>query len=131
MQTLRTIAAADWGQALERAARTAAPLAVLIAVIAADLVAFTYRAGLALGAAVHRRNDQLAALFVQVLAPDPTPAPAVDPRLAQAQRTSPHLAALREERDRLEGMTHRQLMALAGTRRKVSKRQLIAQLAAA
>lgn len=138
MQFIRTITAADWGLALQRAARLAAPIAVLVFVIAADLVALTYRAGMATGAALHRRNDQLAGLFVRLLAPapapqpnPPTPAPAAATRPAQAQRTAPHLAALREERDRLEGLTHRQLMDLAGTRRKLSKRQLVAMLAAA
>lgn len=140
MEFIRTITAADWGLALQRAARIAAPIAVLVFVIAADLVALTYRAGMATGAALARRADQLAALFVQLLAPRPvtaslqapaTAAPVARPQLAKPRPSQPHCIAPRGERDRLEAMTQRQLMALAGTRRKLSKRQLIAQLAAA
>lgn len=133
MQNLRNITAADWGLALQRAARIAAPVLALLVVIAADLVVITYRAGKATGEAIAHRADQLAALFADLLAPRPAaaPVPPAPQREAQARPTAPHLRALREECDRLEGMTQRQLMALAGTRRKLAKRQLVALLAAA
>ena len=139
MQTLLTIATADWGPAIHRAARVVAAFALLVFVIAADLAAITYRAGKATGEALGKRSDQLAVLFVRVLAAQPAAAPSPAPaqpaaaagRQRQARPTPPHLRALREERDRLEGMTQRQLMALAGTRRKLSKPQLVAMLRAA
>lgn len=130
---------AQWGRQLHRAARISAAALVLIAVITADLVVLTYRAGKAFGAALHRRNDQLAALAAAIAAPPaaatPEPvAPAAAPVVAIAnavQITPPHVRMLQEELDRLQGMSQRQLMALAGTRRKLSKRQLVAMLAAA
>lgn len=55
-----------WGATIERSARfLAAPLA---AVITAAIAA--YAAGFALGSALHRLNDQLAALFRAALAPE-------------------------------------------------------------
>jgi hypothetical protein len=111
-----------WGCRLEAAARVLAPLLVLAWVIAADLVVLTYRAGRALGAAIHHRNNQLAAAARQVLAPErPQPAPVVP---AIVQPIPQALPALEE-------LTQRQLMVLAGTRRKLAKRQLIAMLATA
>lgn len=44
---------------------------------------------------------------------------------------APHLQALEFELEQLMATPHRQLMAMAGTRRKLSKRQLVAMLAAA
>ena len=61
--TIKTIATADataWGAQLHRTARAVAALLVLLYVIAADLVALTYRAGFELGRAVHQLNDRLA-----------------------------------------------------------------------
>ena len=58
MQTIQTIARADWGPALRAAAgRVAYVVAVLI--VAAEL---TYRAGLATGRALHWLSDRLAGL---------------------------------------------------------------------
>lgn len=127
MQTIRTLAAADWGLALQRAARIAAPLVALVAVIIADLVVLTYRAGKATGLAVARRSDQLAGLFSRVLVPA-GPAPMAAPLLTPtpAPVASPRALVLE-----LEGLTQRQLMAMAGTRRKLSKRQLVDMVAAA
>ena len=123
MTTIRTMATADWGLALQRAARIAAPLAVLLFVFAADLVALIYRAGKATGEAIAGRSDQLADLFSRTLVPaDPAP------MAAQPLAPAPVTQALVLE---LEAMSHRQLMALAGTRRKLAKRQLIAMVAAA
>jgi len=123
MTTIRTIATADWGLALRRAARIAAPLVVLLFVLAADLVTLTHAAGKATGEAIAGRSDQLAALFSKTLVPaDPAP------MAAQPLAPAPVTQALVLE---LEAMSHRQLMVLAGTRRKLAKRQLIAMVAAA
>lgn len=53
-------AAANSDDQLQRTARAFAALLVLLYVIVADLVTATYRAGFALGSAVHRLNDRLA-----------------------------------------------------------------------
>jgi hypothetical protein len=129
MITTRTIATADWGLALQRAARVTAPLVALLFVIAADLVALTYAAGKATGVALAQRADQLAALFRRLLVPaGPAPLPpAPATRPAAAARPAQVQAPVIE----LEALTQRQLMAMAGTRRKLAKRQLVAMLAAA
>ena len=60
--TIKAIATADttaWGAYLERTARATAAALVLPYVIAADLAVLTYRAGYALGRAVHQLNDRL------------------------------------------------------------------------
>lgn len=48
-----------------------------------------------------------------------------------APKRAPHLQALEFELEQLMATPHRQLMAMAGTRRKLSKRQLVAMLAEA
>ena len=50
--------------------------AVFIGCILADLAVLSYNLGRQTGAAVHARNDQLAALAVRLLAPTDRPAPA-------------------------------------------------------
>lgn len=134
MNTIRSIALADWGIAIERAVRIAVPLVVLIGAVIADLIVITYRAGRATGEAVALRSDQLAVIFRRVLvpaadaatvaAPPPAPQPQRQPQVAVVQ---PQRTAQRE----LEAMSQRQLMLLVGTRRKLSKRQLVAMASAA
>ncbi len=58
MKTVITIATADWAPHLEQAARRLA-----------QVCAFVYCAGWALGAWVHRTSDQLARLWVRLLVP--------------------------------------------------------------
>ena len=110
--TIKTIATADataWGAQLHRTARAVAALLVLLYVIAADLVALTYRAGFELGRAVHQLNDRLAGIMPPVTLP-----PVLHP-----------LAAMAAE---LEQLTSRELKAMAGTRRRTRKAELVAQL---
>jgi hypothetical protein len=110
--TIKTIATADataWGAQLHRTARAVAALLVLLYVIAADLVALTYRAGFELGRAVHQLNDRLAGIMPPVTLP-----PVLHP-----------LAAMAAE---LEQLTSRELQAMAGTRRRTRKAELVAQL---
>jgi len=57
------------------AVRLAIALGVLAYCVGADCVALAYSLGRQTGAAVHARNDQLAALAVRLLAPAPAPAP--------------------------------------------------------
>ena len=76
-------------------------------------------------------SEQLGRRWAEVLAPAPAqPIPADSVPQLQAQ-PAPLSNRAQELLLELEGMTQRQLMALAGTRRRLSKRQLIAQLAAA
>lgn len=73
------------------AVRLTIAAAVLIGCILADLTALSYELGRQTGAAVHARNDQLAALAVRLLAPAPAPvapvatepAPAPAPTVAE------------------------------------------------
>ena len=59
-QAAATADATTWGAQLERTARAAATVLVLLYCVAADLMALTYRAGFELGRAVHQLNDRLA-----------------------------------------------------------------------
>lgn len=61
LTTARTIAASDWGPAIERTARALA--AVIVAV---------YVAGYTIGATLHRANDGLARLWRQLVSPTPS-----------------------------------------------------------
>ena len=110
--TIQTIAAADataWGAQLHRTARAVAALLVLLYVIAADLAVLAYRAGYALGRAVHQLNDRLAGIMPPVTLP-----PVLHP-----------LAAMAAE---LEQLTSRELQAMTGSKRRGRKADLIAQL---
>ena len=90
MSTIRTIAhrAPVYGRAT---VRLAIALGVLLFCIAADLTWLAFDLGRQTGAAVHARNDQLAAVFRAVLAPTdrPSPAPVVAPVIAEPVATEP------------------------------------------
>ena len=94
-----------WADAAEATARTVAHLAVI-----------TYMAGFGLGLACHRLNDRLSAFWRRLLVRMPNATtPPVDPTADVAEAVA-----------QLQAMTHRQLMAVTGCRRKIAKRQLIA-----
>ena len=94
---------------------------------AISAIAATYCAGawcrMQLEASSARLGRWYAALMVPAAVPA-APAPAPVLQLAPAPAAAPRMAALHE-------MTHRQLMEIAGTRRKLSKRQLMELISAA
>lgn len=103
---------AQISNALERAARIAAPVIALLITATLLLAHLAYDLGFLLGSAIYERSAQLAALtHRQVLAPA-TPQPIPHP-----------FAALATD---LEQLTTRQLRQLTGIRRNLPKRQLIA-----
>ena len=109
---MKILTSAEIGTRLEQYARAIAP--VLVAV---------YTAGYILGQWVHRTNDRLAAAHVRLLglapAPQPQPQPAPQPIVkAEVIRKPLTVEAL------IASHTQRQLMAMAGTKSKRSKRQL-------
>jgi hypothetical protein len=111
--TITRITRADWGAALEAAARAMVPA-----------IALAYVAGMALGAMIHDLNAMLASLVSPQAAPAPavamvTPAalpPAAGARLALLPAAAVDLATL----------SNRELRELVGTRRRLPKQQLIA-----
>ena len=99
---------AETGTRLEQYARTIAP--VLVAV---------YTAGYILGQWVHRVNDRMAAAYVRLLGLAPAPQPQPQPVIrAQVIRQPLTVEAL------IASHTQRQLMAMAGTKSKRSKKHL-------
>lgn len=76
-------------------------------------------------------SEQLGQAYSRLLVPTAPPAPAEAPAPATRLRGLQQLQALGQELEHLEALTQRQLMAMAGTRRKLAKRQLVAMLAAA
>ena len=101
------------GTRLEAVARAIAPALVAV-----------YVAGYTLGAWLHRTNDQLAAAYLRLLglapvaqpqAPAPAPKPAIRAAVHKAPLTVEALVAAH---------TQRELMAMAGTKSKRSKKQL-------
>lgn len=89
------------------------------AMAVAPFLVFTYTAGYMLGQSIHRFNDRLAAAYVRLLGLAPAPAPA--PRAAI--RAAVHKAPLTVEA-LIAAHTQRELMVMAGTRSKRSKKQL-------
>ena len=109
---MKILTSAEIGTRLEQLARAIAP--VLVAV---------YTAGYVLGQWLHASNDRLAAAYVRFLglapAPQPQPAPQPKPVIkAEVIRKPLTVEAL------IASHTQRQLMAMAGTKSKRSKRQL-------
>ena len=109
---MKILTSAEIGTRLEQFARAIAPALVAV-----------YVAGYALGQWLHRVNDRLAAAYVRLLglapAPQPQPQPQRKPIIkAQVIRQPLTVEAL------IASHTQRELMAMAGTRSKRSKRQL-------
>jgi hypothetical protein len=96
---------------LERIARTIAPFLAIAFVMTEQLIKLTYELGFQLGTAIYARSEQLAALWVRVLVP-------AEVLATPAQQPIPAL--------QLDQLTRRQLQALTGCRRNLSKRQLLA-----
>lgn len=119
MTTTTVPTAAQIAQVLERGARIAAPVIALLITCLALLVELSYELGRQAGAAVHARNDQLAALWRRLLLGS-TPAAPVAP-----VAPVPHpLAALAAE---LQGCTSTELRRITRSRRRCSKAALIAE----
>lgn len=115
LTTITRIIRADWGAALEAAARAVVPA-----------IALAYVAGMALGRWIHDLNDALAAMASR--RPAPAVAPAAPEPIAAAlpPAGSAPLALLAPATVDLATLSNRELMQLVGTRRKLPKRQLIA-----
>ena len=100
------------GARLEGAARAVLPVLV-----------FIYTAGYMLGRWIHRTNDRMAAAYLRVLGLEKPPAvtaPAPKPVVRAVVTTAPALTV-----DQLiAAHTQRELMVMAGTRSKRSKKQL-------
>jgi hypothetical protein len=109
--TITRIIRADWGAALEAAARAVVPA-----------IALAYVAGMALGRWIHDLNEALAAMASR------RPAPAGTAPIAAALLPAggAPLALLTPAAVELTTLSNRELMQLVGTRRKLPKRQLIA-----
>ena len=104
-----------WADAAEATARAVAHLAVI-----------TYMAGFGLGLACHRLNDHLSTFWRRLVVhvPIPNDLPTIA-KLGDEVTVDP-TADVAEAVAQLQAMTHRQLMAVTGCRRKVAKHQLIA-----
>ena len=109
------ITRADWGAALEAAARAVVPA-----------IALAYVAGMALGRWIHDLNEAMAAMASR--RPAPAVAPAAPEPIAAALLPAggAPLALLAPAAVELTALSNRELMQLVGTRRKLPKRQLIA-----
>ena len=104
---MKNLTSAAIGTRLEAVARAIAPAMVAV-----------YVAGYTLGAWLHRTNDQLAAAYVRLLGL----APAAQPQAPRIKATR-HAAPLTVEA-LVAAHTQRELMAMAGTKSKRSKKQL-------
>jgi hypothetical protein len=111
---MKILTSAEIGTRLETVARAIAPALVAV-----------YTAGYMLGQWLHATNDRLAAAYVRLLglapAPQPQP-PAAKPQAPRITATR-HTAPLTVEA-LIAAHTQRELMAMAGTRSKRSKKQL-------
>ena len=94
----------------------------------------TYLAGWYLGRWLHRANDQLARIWVQLWVPASDAQPAT-PAVASQKRTPSTPAAplqhpLQAVATELQQLTVKELQLLCGTRRRLAKRELVAWLVA-
>ncbi len=109
---MKIISSAEIGVRMEAAARAIVPAMVAV-----------YTAGFMLGQWLHRTNDRLAAAYVRLLGyerPPAAPAPAPKPVVRAVVTVAPALTV-----DQLIAThTQRELMAMAGTRSKRSKKHL-------
>ena len=108
---MKIMTSAAIGTRLEAVARAIAPALVAV-----------YVAGYTLGAWLHRTNDQLAAAYLRLLGLAPAAQPTA-PRTRPAIRAAVHKAPLTVEA-LVAAHTQRELMAMAGTKSKRSKKQL-------
>ena len=88
----------------------------------APFLVFVYVAGFTLGTWLHRTNDQLAAAYLRLLGLERPPVEAA-PAPRPVIRATVHRAPLTVE-SLCKAHTQRQLMVMAGTRSKRSKKQL-------
>ena len=115
---MKILTSAEIGARLEALARAIAPAMVAV-----------YTAGYMLGQWLHATNDRLAAAYLRLLGlskPCPQVAPAAQPpapRTRPAIRATLHKAPLTVEA-LCKAHTQRELMILAGTKSKRSKKQL-------
>ena len=84
----------------------------------APFLVFAYTAGYMLGQSIHRFNDRLATAYVRLLGH----APAAQPQAPRIKATR-HIAPLTVEA-LVAAHTQRELMTMAGTKSKRSKKQL-------
>ena len=119
---MKIMTSAEIGTRLETVARAIAPALVAV-----------YTAGYMLGQWLHATNDRMAAAYVRLLglAPAPQPQLTAQPPAAkpQAPRTRPVIrATLHKAPLTVEALckahTQRELMVMAGTKSKRSKKQL-------
>ena len=113
--TIIRIIRADWGAALEAAARAVVPA-----------IALAYVAGMALGRWIHDLNDALAAMASRRPAPAAAPAAPRPVAATLPPASGGPLALLAPATVDLAALSNRELMQLVGTRRRLPKRQLIA-----
>lgn len=113
--SITRITRADWGAALEAAARAVVPA-----------IALAYVAGMALGRLIHDLNEALATMASRRPAPAVAPAGTAPIAAALPPAGGAPLALLAPAAVELTALSNRELMQLVGTRRKLPKRQLIA-----
>jgi len=112
---MKILTSAEIGTRLEALARAVAPAMVAV-----------YVAGYTLGAWLHRTNDQLAAAYLRLLGlskPCPQVAPRTRPAIRAAVKAAVHTKPLTVEA-LVAAHTQRELMVMAGTKSKRSKKQL-------
>jgi hypothetical protein len=93
------------------------------AMAVAPLLVFVYTAGYMLGRWLHRSNDRLAAAYLQLLGLERSPAEAAPVAPKAVIRAAVHKAPLTVEA-LIAAHTQRELMVMAGTKSKRSKKQL-------
>ena len=115
---MKILTSAEIGTRLEAVARAVAPALVAV-----------YTAGYMLGQWLHATNDRMAAAYVRLLglAPAAQPQPTAQPPAAKPQ--APRITATRHTAPLtvealMAAHTQRELMAMAGTKSKRSKKQL-------
>jgi hypothetical protein len=105
---MKIMTSAEIGTRLETVARAIVPAMVAV-----------YTAGYMLGQWLHATNDRMAAAYVSLLGLAPAPQPVIRAAVKAAVHTKPlTVEAL------VAAHTQRELMAMAGTRSKRSKKQL-------
>jgi hypothetical protein len=105
---MKILTSAEIGTRLEALARAIAP--VLVAV---------YTAGYMLGQWIHSTNDRMAAAYVRLLGLAPAAQPQPQPQRIRATVTAPLTVE-----SLIANHTQRELMTMAGTKSKRSKKQL-------